>query len=176
MAKRWKQVSEKWANPEEIINVPVWPRDRPGHRQEAAIRPVGERRERNTELDEAPLAKPPADAGPSKRVHLEQSDFDAHGLTQGCPGCRPMREGIRAQGHSAVCRARMEELLQGTAKGKQRLQEAELRTRDTVGERAAKRIKLLFADRRINPASSSSGRPSDAIAGCTSLQVRLKTP
>ena len=98
---RRKQVSEKWANPEEILNVPVWPRDRTGHRQEAAIRPVGERRERDTELDEAPLPKPLADAGPSKRVHLDQSDFDAHGLTQECPGCRPMREGIRAQGHSS---------------------------------------------------------------------------
>ena len=74
----------------------------------------------------------------SKRVYLTQSDFDAHGLTQGCAGCRAMREGIRAQGHSAVCRAR----LQGTAKGQERLQEAERRTRDTAGERAAKRIKL----------------------------------
>ena len=87
---RRKQVSEKWANPEEIINVPVWPWDRLGHRQAAAVRPVGERRERNTKLDEALLPKPPADTGPSKRVYLKQSDFDAHGMTQGCPGCRTM--------------------------------------------------------------------------------------
>ena len=85
-----------------------------------------------------------------------------------------MREGIRAQGPSAVCRARMEEVLRGTAKGQQRLEEAERRTRDTAGERAAKRIKLQFADRPVNPASSSSAAdpassssasPSDAIAG-----------
>ena len=95
------------------------------------------------------LTKPsfPSEAGQSKRVYLKQSDFDAHGLTQGCPGCRAMREGIRAQGDSAICRARMEELLRGTAKGQQRLEEAERRTRDTAGERAAKRIKLQFADR-----------------------------
>ena len=98
-------------------------------------------------------------------MHLKQSDFDAHGLTQGCPGCRAMREGIRAQGHSAICRARMEELLRGTAKGQQRLEEAERRTRDTAGERAAKRIKLQFADRPADPVSSSSASRSDATAG-----------
>ena len=75
-----------------------------------------------------------------------------------------MREGTRAQGHSAVCRARVEELLQGTEKGQQRLEEAERRIRDTAGERVAKRIKLQFADRPVDPASSSSASPSDAIA------------
>ena len=30
-----------------IINIPVWPWDRPGHQQEVAVRPMGERRERN---------------------------------------------------------------------------------------------------------------------------------
>ena len=42
---------------------------------------------------------------------------------------RRMREGTRAQGHSAVCRERMEELLRRTAKSQQRLDEAERRTR-----------------------------------------------
>ena len=111
------------------------------------------------------LPKPPAEAGPSKRVHLKQSDFDAHGLTLGCPGCRAMREYIRAQGHSPICRARMEELLRGTAKDQQRLEEAERRTRDTAGERAAKRIKLQFTDRRADPVSSCSASRSDATAG-----------
>ena len=59
----------------------------------------------------------------------------------------------------------MEELLQGTAKGQQRLEEAERRTRDTAGERAAKRIKLQFADRPADPVSSSSASRNDATAG-----------
>ena len=84
------------------------------------------------------LPKPPAEAGLSKRVYLKQSDFDAHGLILACSRCRALREGIRAQGHSVVCRARMEEVLQGTAKGQQRLEQADCRTRDTAGERAAK--------------------------------------
>ena len=108
---------------------------------------------------------------------------------------RRMREGTRAQGHSAVCRERMEELLPRTAKSQQRLDEAERRTRETAVERAAKRIKLQVADspvnpassRSANPASSSSASPSDAIAGACrsrcwqrvcrgmSLKMRLKT-
>ena len=151
---RRRPVSERWANPEEIINVPVWPWDRPGHQQEAAVRPTGARRERNHELDEAPLPKPPAEAGSSKRVHLKQSDFDAYGLTQRCSGCRAMREGIRAQGHSAVCRGRVEELLQATVKGQQRLQEAERSTRDTARERTAKRNSSLPTDQQIPRAPS----------------------
>ena len=53
-----------------------------------------------------------------------------------------------------------------TAKGQQRLEEAERRTRDTASERAAKRIKLESVDRPVDTASSSSVSPSDAIAGC----------
>ena len=106
-------------------------------------------------------------------MNLKQSEFDAHGLTQGCPWCRAMREGIRAQGRLVVCRERLEELLQGRAKGRQRLQEAERRTRDTACERTAKRIMLQFADRPVNPVSSSSAanlvssssaRSSDTVA------------
>ena len=59
----------------------------------------------------------------------------------------------------------MEELIQGTAKAQQRLEEAERRTRDMAGARAAKRIKLVFADRPVHPASSNSVSPSDAITG-----------
>ena len=43
--------------------------------------------------------------------------------------------------------------------------EAERRTRDTVGERTAKRIKLLLADRRVNPACSSSAHPASSLHG-----------
>ena len=53
---------------------------------------------------------------------------------------------------------RKKKLLQGTAKGQERLEEAERRTR------AAKRIKVQFADIQVNPTSCSSASPSDAIA------------
>ena len=50
-------------------------------------------------------------------------------------------------------------------KGQQRLEEAERRTRDTAGERAAERIKLQFADRPADHVSSSRANTSNAIAG-----------
>ena len=45
-------VSERCANPEEIISVPVWL----GRGQEAAVRPIGERHGRNHKLDKASQA------------------------------------------------------------------------------------------------------------------------
>ena len=60
-----------------------------------------------------------------------------------------MREGTRAQRQSTVCRARMEELLQGTAKGQQRLEEAE--------RRVAHGIRLVNGP----PSESSSSSPTD---------------
>ena len=128
-------MSEKWADTEEIINVPVWPCDRPGHQQEAAVRPRRARRERNPDLDEAPLTKPPAVAAPSK------SDFEAPGLTPGALGAEQCEKAY--------------ELKVTQRFAAQRLQEAERRTRATAGERAAKRIKLQFSDRPINPESSN---------------------
>ena len=139
----WKRfVSERWANPQETINVLVWPWNRPGLRQEAAVRPMGERRESNPELDEA---------------HVEESVLETVRFRRtrphtGCLGCRAIREGIQAQGPSAVCRARMEELRQ------QRLQEAERRTQDTAGKRAAKRLKMMATWLQV------------------SLKMQLKTP
>ena len=126
---------------------------------------MGERRGFNHEHDEALVPKPPPSAGPSKRVYLKQSDFDAHGLTQECPGAEQCE---KAHEHKVTQRYAAQEwknCLTEQAKGQQRLEEADRRTRDTAGERAAKRIKLQFADRPVDPASSSSASPSDATAG-----------
>ena len=98
-------------NPGETVNLPVCPWDRPGRRQEAK----GEGTDRDREPTEEILPKPPAGTGHAKEAHLKLSDFDAHGLTEGCPGCRAVRMGIRAQDLPAPCRARREELLQGSA-------------------------------------------------------------
>ena len=59
----------------------------------------------------------------------------------------------------------MEELLQGTAQAKHRLEEAERRSQDTAAERAAKRSKLQFAGRQVNPASSVVQVPATLLGG-----------
>ena len=76
---------------------------------------------------------------------------------------RAMREGIRAQGHSAVFRSRMEELFQGTAKSQQRLEEAERRAWGTAGERPAKRSNLQFGDRLAIPRAPGGSVAQDAV-------------
>ena len=44
-----------------------------------------------------------------RRPQLKKGDFDAHGYSQGCAGCKAALLGKPAQGHSDACRRRMEE-------------------------------------------------------------------
>lgn len=47
-----------------------------------------------------------------RRTYLKARDFEAHGYTQGCEGCRRLQTGgMQARPHSAACRNRMEALL-----------------------------------------------------------------
>ena len=80
--------------------VSVWPWNRAGHRQEGAW---------DSGVDATPnltkhhfLSRLLQQDRRRESAHIGQSNFDASGLTQGCSGCRAMREGIRAQGHQAV--------------------------------------------------------------------------
>ena len=87
-----------------------------------------------------------------------------------------MQKIMRAQGHSAVCRTKMEELLQGIAKAQQRLEEAEHRTRDTASEWAGKRIKPQFADRPVDLPRAPVQIPATALHGwcCRCWQCRCR--
>ena len=49
-----------------------------------------------------------------RRVYLNKNDFEEHGYSSGCPGCRSILEGIRRQGHSEACRQRIQKALEGT--------------------------------------------------------------
>ena len=110
-------MSERWANPEEIISVPVWTWDRLGHWQEVAVRPMGERRGRNHEIDEAPFPKPPAEAGPSK-----------------------VREGTRAQGQLYAARE-----WKNCFKERRRASNNWKRLNAAHGTQASQQMKLHFA-------------------------------
>ena len=75
-----------------------------------------------------------------------------------------MRDGIRAQGHSEVCRGGMQELLQGSAKGQQRLEQVERRTRDTAVQIPATPLHGVML--QVVPMSLQE----------VPLKMRLKTP
>ena len=152
-----RPVSERRANPEEIVNVPVWPWDRPGHQEEAAVRPMGQRRERNLERDEAPIPKAPAEAAPSMRVSLKQSDVEAQGLRQLCLGCRAVREGhTSARTLISVPRANGRTASRNSERANNDCRRLNAAHGTRLVNGAAKRIKLQFADRPVNPSSSSS--------------------
>ena len=151
---RRRTEEERWERPAALIDIPVLPWDRPGQPRASAVRPAGDRG-RELDAERVDLPEPPSEGGCSKRVYLKQSDFAKHGLTESCPGCRAIRLGIRPQGHTAACRVRMETALGQTEAGKQRLDIAEKRTRDVIGDKAAKRLKLEFY--RPGEAASSGG-------------------
>ena len=150
---------DRWKDPEHILDVGVLPWDQPGRPRAEAVRPAGER-DQAEKVVEAHLPPPPAGQGLPRRVYLKHGDFVAHGLTESCPGCRAIKLGTRAQGHSAACRARMEEALSRTDSGKRRLEIAIDRTKDVVGDRAAKRAMLNY------PSDGSSS--TDALGAASS--------
>ena len=58
----------------------------------------------------AMMGKP--DRGPHP-AHLSKKDFETYGYTDRCQGCSTLLRGMRLQPHSATCRKRMEERLEG---------------------------------------------------------------
>ena len=70
---------------------------------------------------EAPVAPAePSDRGGAarepvpRRMYFKKADFEVHGYTPGCVGCRSILQGKTRQGHSETCRARMEKLFDNT--------------------------------------------------------------
>ena len=56
----------------------------------------------------------PQEQSMPRHVYLSKSDFDEHGCSSNCPGCRSILKGTRRQGHSEACRQRMQKALEGT--------------------------------------------------------------
>ena len=76
----------------------------------------------------SPAAMAEAEAiGKGRRLYIGKADLMNHGLTEGCLGCRCLAEGMRAQGHSEGCRARLEAEIAKTEEGRARLTTAYLR-------------------------------------------------
>ena len=56
----------------------------------------------------------PEEQSMPRHVYLTKSDFDEHGCSSDCLGCRSILKGIRRQGHSEAWRQRMQKALEGT--------------------------------------------------------------
>ena len=58
-----------------------------------------------------------------RRIYLKQPDFEKHGYTVECMGCRWMQTGLGAKrGHGEQCRARMEEAMASNEEDRDRLE------------------------------------------------------
>ena len=79
---------------------------------------------------------PNTEAAPTmpRRIRLRPEDFVAHGYTIGCPGCESIQlESNVRRGHNEECRARMEEELSKTNRGKEMIG----RAKDRIDEKVA---------------------------------------
>ena len=56
----------------------------------------------------------PEEQSMPRHVYLSKSDFDEHGCSSNCPGCRSILKGTRRPGRSEACRQRMQKALEGT--------------------------------------------------------------
>ena len=56
----------------------------------------------------------PEEQSMPRHVYFSKSDFDEHGCSSNCPGCRSILKGIRRQVHSEACRQRTQKALEGT--------------------------------------------------------------
>jgi hypothetical protein len=97
----------------------------------------------------------------AQRVRLYARDFEQHGFTEGCPGCRSLRrksdKGWHAVNHSEACRTRIELAIVRSKEGEERKRKADDKYRDA--KRAA--TGPTAEDSRQQPqtvgSSSSSG-------------------
>ena len=77
-----------------------------------------------------------------RAFHTKREDYERHGYTRGCPGCRALLTGTTRQKHSAQCRTRMEN---------------EMKDDDRV--KAAKGRRDEFFDKVAVPAVRENGVP-----------------
>ena len=150
------RAEDRWSEPEKILDVEVlsWPARRSSHPSWRAR--LGRQACRGRAPTTAGLVGPRA-------ARLLQH---GHGLSESCPGCRAMKLGLRAQGRSLPCRARMEALGRSES-GKRRLDIAVDRTKDVIGEMATKRAmlsnsKLGVGEAPPSPMSSSGAASSSS--------------
>ena len=81
----------------------------------------------------------PAVAKPSlaRRVYIKASDYDDHGLTDGCPRCESIKRygpGRSTRPHSEMCRARIVAELMKTPEGKARIDSANALAEKSIAE------------------------------------------
>lgn len=101
----------------------------------------------------------PAQSDPKiRRMRLRREDFEAHGFTTGCQGCRAIIRHVGPQPHSQPCRRRIEDILKNTEEGQRRTRIADER----MNEHLAKRLEE--EDKKSNNMKTSDADPKTGSA------------
>ena len=97
--------------------------------------------------------------GPPRTFRLKPKDFEEHGYTRDCPGCKALLRGTAAQKHSVSCRTRMEEQLHDD----DRVKRARARKEDFIGQalemEECSRELAARAERKREAAAEGAPRP-----------------
>lgn len=87
--------------------------------------------------DQADIARIPVQGETQvRRMRLKKEDYEPHGYTTGCPGCRALLRGVAPQTHSEPCRRRMEDILKESESGQRRKRVAD----DRINRRLARQV------------------------------------
>ena len=134
-AERRKPADERWSR--ELIDKVC------GDPEDHTKRPATLARK---EGDAQPAIVPPTllvTEAPEPQVRafrITRKDWEEYGSTEGCAGCRALRDGTESRNHSKTCRDRFEELLGDTSAGQERIGKAAKIITEAVaraGEKAA---------------------------------------
>ena len=98
-----------------------------------------------------------------RRVYLNKNDFEEHGYSSGCPGCRSILKGIRRQGHSEACRQRIQKALEGT----ERLERARTRENEFFEEVLRREDKKRMLAEKLPKEADEGAPPTQRVEGDT---------
>ena len=123
---------DRWCK-ERVLEIEVTPNDPNGGTMDLRVKTFIKPGLENPDV--ARPVEPPRAVG-VRRTRLFRSDFEAHGLTIGCGGCKAIsRRSSQAANHSESCRKRIEKELIKSAHGRQRLERSEMRITETLAEK-----------------------------------------
>ena len=110
----------------------------------------------------------PEEQSMPRHVNLSKSDFDEHGCSSNCLGCRSILKGIRRQGHSEACRQRTQKALEGT----DRLERAKAREHEFYEEVLRREDKKRELDDAEKKRRETAKRETNRRAGNQMRGVR----
>ena len=108
---------------------------------------------------------------PMREMYVSKKLIDKHGYTEGCPGCKNLREGKRSVTHSNKCRDRIRAEMAKEEVGKEALEKEEARKERHFQAEVARQVAMddrLFGEERrheeemdgVEQATGSSDRPT----------------